>query len=115
MDKQSDRTKIYFGSDSERIKVNDVWHVDYLLAVVVHIDGNKGGKIFGEVHRERDYDKTPNRPKLRLMNEVMKLADLYLACADVVGDKETEIHLDINPKEQFGSSCVISEAVGYIS
>jgi predicted RNase H-related nuclease YkuK (DUF458 family) len=25
-----------------------------------------------------------------------------------------EVHLDINPDEQHGSSCVISQAVGYI-
>jgi UDP-glucose 6-dehydrogenase len=29
-------------------------------------------------------------------------------------DKEIEVHLDINPNELHGSSCVINEAIGYI-
>ena len=28
--------------------------------------------------------------------------------------REVEVHLDINPNEMHGSSCVINEAVGYI-
>ena len=27
---------------------------------------------------------------------------------------EIQVHLDINPDEMYGSSCVINEAVGYI-
>ena len=48
------------------------------------------------------------------MNEVYKLADLYLQLKDVLEDREVQVHLDINPNEMHGSSCVINEAVGYI-
>jgi predicted RNase H-related nuclease YkuK (DUF458 family) len=48
------------------------------------------------------------------MNEVYKIADLYLKLKDVLEDREVEVHLDINPNEMHGSSCVINEAVGYI-
>ena len=51
---------------------------------------------------------------MRLMNEVMKIADLYLKLADVLEDRDVEIHLDINKDEKYGSSCVVSEAIGYI-
>ena len=44
----------------------------------------------------------------------MKTASLYLELYDVLEDRETEIHLDINPDMKHGSSCVINEAVGYI-
>jgi predicted RNase H-related nuclease YkuK (DUF458 family) len=39
---------------------------------------------------------------------------LYLKLADVLEDREVEVHLDINPNDEYGSSCVVQEAVGYI-
>lgn len=111
---QSPETKIYIGGDSERVMINDVWYADYTLAVVVHIDGKHGCKIFGDIQRERDYEKNKNRPRMRLMTEVYKISELYLQLADVLEDREVEIHLDINPDEKYGSSCVVQEAIGYI-
>jgi predicted RNase H-related nuclease YkuK (DUF458 family) len=55
-----------------------------------------------------------NKPRMRLMQEVYKIAELYLQLADVLEDRDVEVHLDINPSEMHGSSCVINEAVGYI-
>ena len=114
IDAQSPETKIYIGGDSERFIIGDVWYADYTLAVVVHINGNNGCKIFGEVQRERDYDQRKDRPRMRLMNEVYKIAEMYLKLHDVLEGREVEVHLDINPNEMHGSSCVINEAVGYI-
>ncbi len=114
IEEQSAQTKIYLGADSERLLINNEWHADYTLAIVVHIDGKHGCKVFGEVHRERDWDQKKNRPRLRLMNEVYKIAHLYQQIQEVLVDREVEIHLDINPNEMHGSSCVIQEAVGYI-
>ena len=111
---QSPETKIYLGADSVRLNVKDVWYADYTLAIVVHYDGNKGCKIFGDVIRERDFDQRQDRPRMRLMNEVYKIAELYLKLAEVLEDRYIEVHLDINPDEMHGSSCVINEAVGYI-
>lgn len=111
---QSPETKIYLGCDSERMKINGVWYADYILAIVVHVNGNNGCKIFGEVQRERDYDQKQARPRYRLMNEVYKVSEMYLKLADVLEGREVEVHLDINPNEMHGSSCVINEAVGYI-
>jgi len=111
---QSPETKIYIGGDSERFLIGNDWYADYTLAIVVHINGNNGCKIFGEVQRERDYDQKVNRPRMRLMNETMKIAELYLKLHDVLEDRDVQIHLDINPNEHHGSNCVINEAVGYI-
>lgn len=111
---QTPATKIYIGGDSKRFRLGKIWYADYTLAVVVHINGNNGCKIFGETQREQDWDQKRDKPKMRLMNEVYKIAELYLKLTDVLEDREVEVHLDINPNEMYGSSCVIQEAVGYI-
>ena len=111
---QTPETKIYLGCDSERIKVDGKWYADYVLAIVVHINGNNGCKLFGEVQRERDWDQKASRPSTRLMTEVYKVSELYLKLEEVLDGRQVEVHLDINPDEQHGSSCVISQAVGYI-
>jgi predicted RNase H-related nuclease YkuK (DUF458 family) len=48
------------------------------------------------------------------MTEVYKVAELYLKLQEMLPNNEIQVHLDINPDEMFGSSCVINEAVGYI-
>lgn len=111
---QSPETKVYIGGDSERFLLGKDWYADYTLVVVVHINGNNGCKIFGEVQREPDWDQKRDRPRMRLMNEVYKIADLYMKLHDVLEDRDVQVHLDINPDEMYGSSCVINEAVGYI-
>lgn len=111
---QSPKTKIHIGGDSERFNIKGEWFADYTLAIVVHINGNNGCKIFGEVHRERVFDQKRNRPRMRLMTEFYKIAELYLKLHEVLEDREVEVHLDINPDEMHGSNCVINEAVGYI-
>lgn len=114
INEQTPATKIYIGGDSERMMIDNVWYADYTNVVVVHMNGNRGCRVFGEVVRERDYDQRKDRPSMRLMNEVIKTANLYLSLADALEDREVQIHLDINPDLKHGSSCVINEAVGYI-
>jgi uncharacterized protein len=110
---QGDNTRIYIGVDSERIRFNEQWFADYTAAIVVHIDGNKGCKLFGEITRERDYDRV-DRPNTRLMTEVYKVSELYLKLADVLEGRKVEVHLDINPDENYASSNVVKQAIGYI-
>jgi predicted RNase H-related nuclease YkuK (DUF458 family) len=114
IEQQSPETKVYIGCDSERLMVDGIPYADYVLAIVVHINGNNGCKIFGEVIRERDFDQIRSKPRYRLMNEVYKVSELYLKLANVLVDRDIEVHLDINPNEMHESSCVINEAVGYI-
>lgn len=111
---QGPDTKIYIGVDSERVKENRrEFAAVYTAVIVVHINGNNGCKIFGEVSRERDYDRV-DRPNTRLMNEVYRASELYLKLADVLEGYDVEVHLDINPDEQYASSNVCSQAIGYI-
>jgi hypothetical protein len=81
---------------------------------VIHINGNNGCRIFGEVTRERDYDQRQDRPSMRLMNEVYRVSELFQNLAPALTNREVEVHLDINPNELHGSSCVIQQAIGYI-
>ncbi len=111
---QDPETKVYIGADSERIIVDDQWYADYTLVVVVHKSGKHGCKVFGEIQRERDFDQKQNRPSMRLMTEVMKVAELFQKLQEVLVDKEVEIHLDLNPNKIYGSSCVVDQAIGYI-
>jgi predicted RNase H-related nuclease YkuK (DUF458 family) len=110
----SPETKFYIGGDSERMKHDGKWYADYTLVLVVHKDGNKGCRVFGAIERELDFDQRKDKPAMRLMNEVIKTANLYLAFADVLEDRPVEIHIDINPDEVHGSSCVLHQAIGYI-
>jgi predicted RNase H-related nuclease YkuK (DUF458 family) len=111
---QSPETKIYLGCDSERFKINKDWYADYIIAIVVHINGKNGCKLFGEVQRERDFDQKQGKPRYRLMNEVYKVSEMYLKLADVLEGRDVQVHLDINPSEMHGSNCVMNEAIGYI-
>jgi predicted RNase H-related nuclease YkuK (DUF458 family) len=113
MNEPSD-SRIYLGADSERYKKNGKWYADYTLAVVIHRSGRHGCKIFGEVQTELDFDGRKDRPVVRLMTEVYKVAELYLKLADALVDRHVEIHLDINPDEEHASNVVVQQAIGYI-
>jgi len=110
----SKETKIYLGADSERINVRGVWMIDFTLAVVIHRDGSHGCKVFGEVIREPDFTKRADSPQFRLMNEVHKVAELYLKLADVLLYRDVEIHLDLNPDDFHKSNGIVNQAMGYI-
>jgi len=111
---QGPDTRIYIGVDSERVRGADrQWYGVYTAAIVVHINGKNGCKLFGEVTRERDYDRA-DRPNTRLMTEVYKVSELYLKLSEVLEDREVEVHLDINPDDHHASSNVVSQAIGYI-
>lgn len=111
---QSPETKIYLGVDSERLKYEGRWYADYTIAVVVHINGKNGCKIFGDIVRELDYDQKSDKPSMRLLTEVYKVADLFSSLRDVLEDRYVEVHLDINPDKRFASSMVVNQAIGYI-
>ena len=114
MDTCGPGTRVYLGADSIRYREKGVWYAEYTVAVVVHINGNNGCKIFGEITRERDYDHKLNKPAMRLMNEVYKVSEMFQRLAPIMGDYPVEVHLDINPNEAHGSSCVVGQAIGYI-
>jgi len=114
IDASSDTSKIYLGADSERFRSKGKWFARYTIVVIIHKDGNKGGKIFGYSETEPDYDKKFNRPAFRLLNETYKVSELFMLLTDTIRDRHVEVHLDINPNELYGSSCALHQAVGYV-
>lgn len=110
----NEKSRVYIGGDSRRFLVNSRWTAYYALAIVVHINGNNGCRIFGYKTKEPDYDKKRDRPTNRLMTEVYKIADLYLQLAPQI-DREIQVHLDINPKKEHASNQVLNQAIGYIT
>jgi len=106
--------RVYLGCDSIKFKKHNQWYARYTTVLVVHIENSKGGKIFGHTELERDFDQKRDKPRMRLMNEVYKVTQLYDALEDLLIDRDVEIHLDINPDERHASNTVIREAVGYV-
>lgn len=107
-------TKLYFGCDSVRFRKNGRWFAKYATVIVVHMNGRNGCRVFRDVSIEPDYDLKKDRPRMRLMNEVMKVCEAYNQVAPFVDEFPCEIHCDVNPDPQHGSNCVAKEAAGYV-
>lgn len=111
---QGPDTKYYLGADSCRFRKNGVWMAEFTLCLVVHMNGRNGCKVFGESSIERDYDQRKNRPSMRLMMEVTKLAEFFHRLEHLLVDKYVELHVDLNKNKEHGSSCVVEEALGFL-
>ena len=107
-------TKIYLGCDSVRYVKDNRWSARYATVAIVHKNGNNGCRIFSHNSIEPDYDLKKNRPKMRMMNEVMKVCSLYTQIAPFIDEFDVEIHLDVNTDPMQGSNCAASEAAGYV-
>ena len=110
----NDETKVYFGCDSIRFKHNKQWYAEFTTVLVVHKDGRHGCRIFHQTDRDRDYDQKAARPFNRMMNEAYRVAELYLEFEEIVLDYYTEVHLDINKDDIYGSSVAVKAASGYV-
>lgn len=113
-------TKLYLGCDSIAYKAgknsdgSPIWFAKFATVLIVHINGRNGCKIFRHIDHERVYDNKKNRPADRLMKEVYRTSALYTQLIGLIDEFDIEIHLDINPDKEHGSSCVVSQATGYI-
>ena len=107
-------SKIYIGCDSEVFKRNTKWYIDYYSVVVIHKNKHNGCKVFGQKTTEIDYTKDKKKPLYRLMQEVYKASELYLALQESIGEREVEVHLDLNPSKKYVSNLIVENAVGYI-
>ncbi len=116
----SPETKIYIGCDSQRIRKRKAkiktkgLQVRYTVVVIVHTDGKHGAKIFGYSEMEQVIDANIGKPINKLMLEVQKIVEIYEHLADVLIDREHEIHLDINSKKEEGSHIAANAAIGWI-
>jgi predicted RNase H-related nuclease YkuK (DUF458 family) len=107
-------TRIYLGCDSVRYrKAGRTW-ARFATVAIIHMNGKNGCRIFSHVSHEPDYDVKSSRPKVRMMNEVMKVCELYNELVGFIDEFEVEIHLDINTDPKHGSNCAANEAAGYV-
>lgn len=102
----SKTTRVYVGADSKRVKKKVV----YVTVVVLHLDGNKGGKIFKKITVAPYYGNI----KGRLMNEVYNAIGVAYELVEHLEGRPFEIHLDLNPDPQHKSNVAVKEAVGYV-
>jgi len=110
----SSATKIYLGCDSVRYVHRDRQWARFATVAIVHMNGKHGCRIFSHISREPDYDVKQHRPKMRMLNEVRKVCDLYNQLIPFIDEFDVEIHLDINLDPKHGSNCAASEAAGYV-
>lgn len=110
----SEDTKVYLGCDSVRYFKGGRAHGRYATVAIVHMNGKNGCRIFSNVSYEPDYDLKKDRPKMRMLNEVRKVCELYIQLAPFIDEFDVEIHLDINTDPKHGSNCAASEAAGYV-
>lgn len=108
-------SKIYVGVDSESyLNKNKIRMATFYSVVVIHKNGHNGCKIFGHKTTERDYTSDKKKPTRRLMQEVYMASALYLELAEAFGEREVQIHLDLNPSAKHVSNLIVDQAIGYI-
>tara|TARA_Y100001960_G_C14205104_1_gene601555 strand:+ start:161 stop:613 length:453 start_codon:yes stop_codon:yes gene_type:complete len=101
---------IYVGCDSNRFRKKGNWFASYATVVIVHKGSKHGCKVVGDVIVLPDYGNL----RQRLFQEVMFATDCAMQINDAVGDRNLEVHLDINTEEQHKSSIAVKEAIGYV-
>lgn len=111
---ESTTSKIYLGCDSETRYVKNQWYINYYLVIVVHHNGRNGCKVFGEKVIEKDYIADKRKPIYRLMQEVIKVSELYLKLEDSFGERDVQVHLDLNPSKKYISNMIVDQAIGYV-
>lgn len=125
-----DTTKIYFGCDSVRSRKNGKRYANYATVMIIHKNGKNGCRMFWALSTEPEYDAKISRPRMRMMNEVRKVCELYTQMIPyveqfaeivegpdgelIIKEFDVEIHLDINTDPLHGSSCAAKEAAGYV-
>lgn len=112
--KAPENSKVYVGSDSVRYTKEGQAFARITVVAVLHLAGRHGCKVFHTNIRERVYDKNLGRPQHRMMMEAYHVAGLFLEIQELVPELEMEIHLDINPNKEHGSSCAAQQAAGYV-
>lgn len=107
----SPETEIMIGCDSQKCRGRKrKGFFQYIVVVIIHIDGKHGCQIYGAEFIERDYGQL----KPRLMNEVYLATDVAFQILDAIGDRKMSIHLDINTDPSHKSNVALKEAVGYV-
>ena len=110
----NENTKIYLGCDSIRVRRRGRPAAKFATVCILHKNGNEGCRIFSNISYENDFDQKANKPRLRMLNEVRKVCELYQQLAGIIDDFDVEIHLDISTDPKNGSNIAAQEAAGYV-
>ncbi len=102
----SQKSAVYIGCDSKLSGGQTLFG----LVVVIHIDGHKGGIVFG--------NKSKISRRMEISERLMKEVDIAMECAfnlnGTVGERLFEVHLDINPSPEHKSNSVMKRAMSYV-
>lgn len=104
----SPESSIYVGTDSIRAGRD---YTRFCRVVVLHFDSRHGARYW--VDGWREYKKMGIREKL--LKEVHYSVEMALQLVDAVGERNFEVHLDVNPDPKWESNIVHDEAMGYVS
>ena len=88
----SETSLFYVGADSHKTVRNRQRQVVFITAVVIHINGNAGGKVFSKV----DILPAFKSNRERLMKEVELAIGVATEIVDAVGKRPLAVHLDLN-------------------
>lgn len=106
----SRQSSVYVGCDSIRFKKNGQWHAKYSTVIILHLDSNKGCRLFHESVDMPDYGNL----KQRLLTEVQFAVQAASEILDVLGNRHMEIHIDVNPNPKHKSNVAVKEALGWV-
>lgn len=110
----SAESSVYIGCDSVRYKKNGKWFARYATVVVLHKDSKHGSLLFHTLETLPDFGNKIEGLIPRLTNEVAFAESAFSSVKDVIGDRNCEIHLDINTDEKHASQKAAAMASGYI-
>lgn len=126
IEKSSKESIIMIGCDSIRRLVHGKSVAKYSTVVCIrNATGTgkdviyRGSKVFGGSVTLPDYGVVNKSGKIenlkqRMLKEVEFALEAFEKVRDVIGGRHVEIHLDINPNENYQSNQALAEARGYV-
>ena len=111
IEQSSQQSSVYVGCDSIRHRKKDKqWYAKYSTVIIVHMDSNKGCRLFYDTVDLPDYGNL----KQRLLMEVQLAVAAATEIIDVLGDRHLEIHIDVNPNPKHKSNVAVKEALSWV-
>ena len=99
--------EIHVGCDSHKIGNQYIFAV--VIAGYMH---RRGGTFF--FHRKKSKDIQLSNMKIRLMKEVELALEIAQQIEEYFPKRKITVHLDLNPKPEFASYRVLSNAVSWV-
>ncbi len=110
IEESSAESSVYVGADSIRYKKNDRWYAKYSVVVILHMNSKNGCRVWHQTYDLDDYGNL----KQRLLNEAGYAIQAAAEIIDVVGDRNFQVHLDLNPSPKHKSNIAVKEALSYV-